>query len=249
MLAIDLNADLGEGEPGDADMFRVVSSCNIACGGHTGNVNSMRAAVKDAIKNDVVIGAHPSYPDKEGFGRRAHFLEGNALLRSLVAQIENLQKIATSAGAAIAHVKPHGALYNDAAENDDLAIVVASATAKAAPGAMLVGPPKSALQTAAAGAGLDYAAEAFVDRAYLDDRRLVPRSETGAVHEKIAVMAAQAVSLATGNTVTTTSDKTIEIAAQTLCIHGDTPGAVDAASAVREALENAGVEIRAIGRR
>lgn len=233
--AIDLNADLGEGGSYDAELLAVVSSCNIACGGHAGDRTSMAATVAAALANGVAIGAHPSYPDAEGFGRRSRYLGGDALRLSLIEQIESLRTIVEEQGAAVSHVKPHGALYHDVVSDHDLAELVVGAVIKAAPGANVVGMSGSELQTVAANHSLRFIAEAFIDRAYRDDGRLVPRSEAGAVHESLEIIVGQAVSLSSS--------------ADTLCIHGDTPGCVAAARAVRDALEKQGVEIRAIRRR
>ena len=176
MLAIDLNADLGEGDPYDVELLEVVSSCNVACGGHAGDGASMRATVRSAMKNGVAIGAHPSYPDSEGFGRRSSFLVGDELHKSLVVQIEALVSIALEEGATVTHVKPHGALYNDAVKNRELADTIAAAVAEALPDAMFVGLPNSELQNAALAHQLTFVAEGFIDRAYQTDGQLVPRS-------------------------------------------------------------------------
>jgi len=234
MPAIDLNADLGEGDPHDVELLTIVSSCNIACGGHAGDAASMRATIASAISNNVAIGAHPSYPDREGFGRRSNFLAGDELRISLLAQINKLASIATELGAALVHIKPHGALYNDAVNDRELADLVAGCVATAAPGTAFVGLPDSEMQHAASRHSLDFVAEGFIDRAYQADGQLVPRSEPGAVHKSLELILPQAVSLV-GKV-------------DTLCIHGDTPGAVAAAAAVRDALESQGVEIRALRR-
>lgn len=232
---IDLNCDLGEGDPYDAELLAIVSSCNIACGGHAGDDASMRSTVAAAAANGVAIGAHPSYPDVEGFGRRTRYLRGEELCLSLIEQITALRTIAEEQGTAVTHVKPHGALYNDVVIDHDLAELVVSAVAEATPGADIVGMSGSELENATANHSLRFIAEAFIDRAYQDDGRLVPRSEAGAVHESLETIVEQAVSLSSS--------------ADTLCIHGDTPGCVAAAKAVRDALEKQGVEIRAIRRR
>lgn len=231
---IDLNADLGEGDPYDVELLAVVSSCNIACGGHAGDAASMRSTVMAALANDVAIGAHPSYPDVEGFGRRSRYLGGEDLRLSLIGQIKALRTIAEELGAAVTHVKPHGALYNDAVTDPGIAELVVSAVIEAAPEADIVCMTGSELETAAANRSLKFVAESFIDRAYQDDGRLVPRSDAGAVHESLEIITGQAVSLS--------------LKADTLCIHGDTPGCVEAAKAVREALEKRGVEIRALRR-
>ena len=232
MPVVDLNADLGEGDSHDAELLTIVSSCNIACGGHAGDDASMRETVASAISNNVSIGAHPSYPDREGFGRRSAFLAGDELRASLIEQIKKLASIAKEQGAALAHIKPHGALYNDAVNDFELADMVAGCVAAAAPGAAFVGLPDSEMQDAASRHSLNFIAEGFIDRAYQDDGQLVPRSEPGAVHKSLELVLPQAVSLV-GKV-------------DTLCIHGDTPGAVQAAAAVRDALEKQGVEIRAL---
>ncbi len=234
MLTIDLNADLGEGDSHDAELLEIVSSCNVACGGHAGDAETMRVTVLSALENGVSIGAHPAYPDREGFGRRSGYASGEELRVSLTTQINALNTLVNELGATLTHVKPHGALYNDAVNDGDLADVIARAITESAPGAAFVGLPNSELQNAAAEHGLDFVGEGFIDRAYQDDGQLVPRSEPGAVHKSLELVLPQAVSLV-GKV-------------DTLCIHGDTPGAAEAAAAVREALEEKGVEIRAIRR-
>jgi UPF0271 protein len=245
---IDLNADLGEGDVNDAELLQLVSSCSIACGGHAGDEASMRCTVESAIENGVAIGAHPSYPDRDGFGRRGRYLLGDALLVSLAAQIRSLLAIVENNHHELRHVKPHGALYNDAATDLELANIVAQVVKDVDSNMALIGPPDSALQIAAAKAELSYIAEAFVDRAYQDDGRLVSRGDEGAVHKLVARIVAQAVSLATTRTVTTASGGVINVPADTLCIHSDTPCALAGARAIRAALEDQGVMIRATGR-
>jgi len=248
MRTIDLNADMGEGEASDAELLVVVSSCNIACGGHTGDAASMRRTIRTAIEQSVAIGAHPAYPDREGFGRRSRFLPGDELRASLVEQIESLVAIVAQQGAVLTHVKAHGALYNDAAKDAELAETIVCATMMAAPGVALVGLPDSALKNAAANAGVQFVSEAFVDRAYRSNGELVSRSVDGAVLESVKAIVAQAVSLVTNGTALTPGNDIVKIVADTLCIHGDTPGALLAARAVRAALEDEGVDIRAIVR-
>ena len=242
---MDLNADLGEGDPYDAELLGIVSSCNIACGGHAGDEESMKTTIELALKNDVAIGAHPSYPDREGFGRRSGFMAANALAEPLREQLRNLNDVAAGLDAVVSHVKPHGALYNDAANDEALAEVVASAVVDMPARYVLVGQPGSALEHAAQALGIPFVAEAFVDRAYRADGRLVLRSEAGAVYQDPEVMAAQAVSLAITQRVNSIDGRSIEVRADTLCIHGDTPNAPDAARAVRDALETRGVTIAA----
>lgn len=247
MARIDLNADLGEGDPHDEGLLQIVSSCNIACGGHAGDAESMAATIRLAIANGVAVGAHPAYPDREGFGRASGFLAGEALYTSLSDQVTAMADIAAHLGAKLSHIKVHGALYNDAVANADLAEVIARVTAEAPGSPALVGMANTELQRAAERHGLEFIAEAFVDRAYEADGTLVPRSEPGAVHSELSVVTTQAVNLAREGRVTARNGDVIDARADTLCIHGDTPDADEVARAVRDVLENRGVEIRAVG--
>lgn len=242
---IDLNADLGEGEAGDADLLRIVSSCNIACGGHAGDADSIAATIGAALAIGVAIGAHPSYPDREGFGRRSHYMAGDDLHAALWAQALEFTGIAADLGARARHVKPHGALYNDAAVDARLADVVARVTAELPGRVALVGPGSSELELAARRCGIRFIAEAFADRRYRDDRTLVPRSAPGALITDLAASVAQALALARAEPIETDTGRRITVAAGTLCIHGDTPGATHTAAAIREALERCGIRIAA----
>lgn len=248
MATIDLNADLGEGEASDAELLQVVSSCNVACGGHAGDATTMETTIREALANGVVIGAHPGYPDREGFGRRSRFMDGEELVQSLRHQLKTFATIAGDAGAVIEHVKPHGTLYTDAVSDRGLAAIIARAIAAMPGKPALVGQPGTELEAAAGEFGLEFIAEAFIDRAYQPDGRLVPRTEAGAVHGDIERIVEQAVSLAVAGRVTGLDGTEIEVRADTLCIHGDTPGAAEAARLVRRGLECKGVEIRGVHR-
>ncbi len=243
---IDLNADLGEGDAHDAELLRIVSSCNIACGGHAGDAESIAATVREALANRVSVGAHPAYPDREGFGRRSGFMSGEPLRDALRTQLAQFGRVAAELGATVTHVKPHGTLYTDAVVDAKLAAVIAAVVAEMPGRPMLVGQPGTELEAAAAAQGLRFVAEAFVDRAYRADGQLVPRSQAGAVHGDIARIQQQAVTLARDGSVQCADGSTIPVRADTLCIHGDTPGAAAAARAVRKALESEGVEIHAV---
>ena len=245
MAAIDINADIGEGCGEDAGLLAVISSCSIACGGHAGDVNTMAHTVRDAVANGVAIGAHPGYPDREGFGRESGFMHGDELYESLTEQVTALADIAAELGASLQHLKPHGALYNDAIADAKLADIVARVTAETPASPALMGMAGTELERAAIQHGLRFVAEAFIDRAYEPDGTLVSRKEPGAVHEQMAVATAQAVRLATEGRVTSRSGEEIAVRADTLCIHGDTPGAATKARAVRDVLESHGVAIRA----
>jgi UPF0271 protein len=245
VTTIDLNADLGEGDAYDAELLQVVSSCNIACGGHAGDARSIAATIREALANGVSIGAHPAYPDREGFGRRSRFLAGDPLRDALRSQLREFGREAARLDATVTHVKPHGCLYTDAVVDAELADIIAASVAAMPGKPALVGQPQTELEAAAHAHGLRFIAEAFVDRAYRPDGQLVPRSEPGAVHGDIAQIQRQAVSLAREGRVQCHDGSRVAVRADTLCIHGDTPGAAAAARAVREALENEGVEIRA----
>ena len=247
--AIDLNADLGETVRGvatadDEAMFALVSSASIACGGHAGDDDSMRAAVEGARRHGVAVGAHPSYLDPEGFGRLALDVEP-ALLRAHVA--EQLGRL-VSAGAELRYVKPHGALYHRVCSDTRTAEAVADAVAelserlgRAVPLLGLDG----AIALAAERHGLPFFREAFLDRNYLRAGELVSRDQPGAVLGDAALVAARAVRLATEGVLEAVDGTPIRPRAASFCIHGDSPGAVAMARAVRTALDDADIEVRA----
>lgn len=245
MTRIDLNSDLGEGAPYDEELLDIVSSANIACGGHAGNAETMARTIRSAIANGVAVGAHPGYPDTKNFGRESGFLRGDALYESLTEQVTALADIAAELGAKLAHVKPHGALYNDAVHDAELADIIARVTAEAPGRPAFMGMAGTELEAAAARHGLDFIAEAFIDRAYEADGTLVSRKEPGAVHEDMNVATTQAVRLAQTGQVTARNGDAVTVRSDSLCIHGDTPGAPDKARAVRDVLESHGIEIRA----
>ena len=246
---IDLNADLGEGEATDDELLRIVSSCNIACGGHTGDSDSMAATLHAAIANEVAAGAHPAYPDREGFGRVSQYQSGTPLYESLTEQVTAIADIAAQIGTRLTHVKPHGALYNDAIHDSELAEIIARVTSECPGDLALVGMADTQLEAAAGHLGVRFVAEGFVDRAYQPDGTLVSRSEPDAVHSDLPVVTTQAARLAIDGEVTARNGDVISVRADTLCIHGDTPGAAQAARAVRDVLHSHGVEIRAVQKR
>jgi UPF0271 protein len=245
VTTIDLNADLGEGCEFDVELMGIVSSCNIACGGHAGDRRSMAATVDLAAANEVAIGAHPAYPDRSGFGRISQFQSGEELHKSLVNQIDTLYGIVRTAGHSLTHVKPHGALYSDAAGDRSVAKTLLLAVQDVCANAAIVGPPKSELERVAAEKNMTFIAEAFVDRAYLPDGSLVPRNEPNAVHADMNTISTQALTLATKNRLTAENGAVLEIHADTLCIHGDTANAAEIGIAVRDVLLASGVSIRA----
>ncbi|MBT8107656.1 MAG: 5-oxoprolinase subunit PxpA [Gammaproteobacteria bacterium] len=245
MTSIDLNADLGEGAPYDEELLKIVSSANIACGGHAGDEETMARTVRSAIANGVAVGAHPGYPDQQNFGRDSGFMRGNTLYESLTGQVMSLAGIAAELGARLAHIKPHGALYNDAVHDSELADIIARVTAEAPGRPAFMGMANTALEAAAVRHGLDFIAEAFIDRAYEAGGTLVSRQEPGAVHEDMNVATTQAVRLAQTGQVTARNGDEVTVRSDSLCIHGDTPGAAEKARAVRDVLESHGIEIRA----
>ncbi|MGB9429779.1 MAG: 5-oxoprolinase subunit PxpA [Gammaproteobacteria bacterium] len=242
--SIDLNSDLGEGCGTDAPLLEIVSSANIACGAHAGDAETMRHAVDGAVRNHVSIGAHVSYPDREHFGRRDMDMPSRALTASVSQQLRALDSIARAAGTQVSYVKPHGALYNRMADDADTADAVIDAiTAFDAALALLTLPGSVAMQRAQI-QGLNAVGEAFTDRAYTAAARLVPRAEVNAIINDVAIVARRAVDMATIGKVVSLDGKSVSIQARSLCVHGDTPGAVALARAVRVALEQAGVIIR-----
>lgn len=245
---IDLNADMGEYADEkqaqvEAALITLVSSCSIACGSHAGDDETMRRTLRLAHENSVSAGAHPSYPDRDGFGRINLNIAPDSLAQSLRGQIARLVSIADQEGVALRHLKPHGALYNDAAKNIDLAGLVVSAATSALPGCAIMGPPGSALETAAHKAGAHFLSEGFVDRLYQPDGTLTPRTEPGAVIEKTDMRAAQASAIAMGESFLAAHGR-ISLCADTLCIHSDSAGAVETAKAVRAALRQVGIDVR-----
>jgi len=247
---IDLNSDLGESfgawRVGDDEaMFAIVSSANVACGFHAGDPLTMAESVGRAARHGVALGAHPGYRDLVGFGRRALDTSPAEIAAELLVQLGALDGVARGAGIRVRYVKAHGALYHRLAADEPAAHAFAEAVALYDPTLPVLGPPSSALERAADATGLRFAREAFVDRAYVADGSLVPRGEPGAVVDDPAAAADRALELAETGGITADDGSRVELAPDSLCLHGDTPGAVTMARAVRDALEAAGVEIRA----
>jgi len=247
---IDLNADLGEAYGAwrmgdDAALLGVVSSANIACGYHGGDPDIMRATVALALRHGVAIGAHVSLPDLQGFGRREMAVSPEEAYALSLYQIGALHAFAHAAGTRLAHVKPHGALYNMAAREPRLAAAIAAAVHDFSPALRLVGLAGSALVEAGRAAGLPVSAEAFADRRYRADGSLQPRRESGAVIEDSAESVAQALAIARGGPLRAVDGSALTLRADTLCLHGDTPHAVQSARSLRQALEAAGLRIAA----
>lgn len=244
-MHIDLNADLGEGCGDDAAMLEVVTSASIACGGHTGDRASMHTACDAARRRKVRIGAHPSYEDREHFGRHVTDVASDEVRRLVVRQMRALAAEAVRVGSRIAYVKPHGALYHAVAEDAVTAGAFVHAVAQFAPGLPVLGAPESHVLRLAADAGLRPVAEGFADRSYLPNGRLAPRSMAGAVLHDEAEVARRAVLIATEGVVFAVDGSPIPLIVDSICLHGDTPGAATIARSVRTALDAAGVEVRA----
>jgi len=244
-MHVDLNADLGEGAPDDAELLALVSSANIACGWHAGDARLMQATVGAALARGVAIGAHPSYPDRENFGRREMRLAPAEVRADLIYQIGALDALVRAAGGRLHHVKPHGALYNQAARDPALADAVAAAVRAVDPGLALYGLAGSELLRAAERAGLRAVAEVFADRGYHADGSLVPRSQPGALVDDVDEAVARTLRMVREGVVQAVSGETVPLQAQTLCLHGDGPHALAFARAIHQALTDAGIELRA----
>ncbi len=249
---IDLNCDMGESFGAyvlgnDEALMPLITSANIACGYHAGDPMVMDRTVRLAIRHGVGIGAHPGFPDLMGFGRRAMHLTPDEIENYLLYQVGALMAFARSLGAEVTHVKPHGALYNMAAQDVTVARAVACGAGRAGSHLILVGPPGSALAYAAQEVGIPFAREGFADRAYRSDGTLCPRSVPGAVIHDPERAAEQALRIALRGEVVAMDGTVIPMTVDTLCIHGDTPGAVEIARAVRRRLEAAGVTVAPMG--
>ncbi|MEO5714161.1 MAG: 5-oxoprolinase subunit PxpA [Luteolibacter sp.] len=222
MRSIDLNADLGEGGGEDAVLLTLVTSCNIACGGHAGSDEIMRRSVDLALASGVAIGAHPGYEDRGNFGRLEMDLPLDVVTDLVARQVK---KLAGFAGGRLHHVKPHGALYNRADRSPELAAAVVAGVKRISPELILYAPPAGKLAAAGNAAGLTVMAEGFADRRYRPDGTLVPRAEPGAVITDIDEAVAQALGLARSGLI------------ETLCVHGDGAHAVEMLRAIRKALD------------
>jgi UPF0271 protein len=251
---IDLNADLGESfgayrMGADAEVLAFVTSANVACGFHAGDPSVIDRTVEGAVRAGVAVGAHPGHWDLRGFGRRVIAADPEEVVADIVYQVGALAAFAASHGTRLTHVKPHGALYNQAVGDERLAAAVARGVARVGRELILVGLASSGImRRAAEAAGLRFAAEAFADRAYEKDGTLRSRGVSGAVMTDPQTVAAQAVRIARDGVVTAADGSEVRLQADTLCLHGDTPNAVALARAVRGALEAAGVVVRALDR-
>jgi len=243
-MRIDLNSDLGEGMGGDAAMLSLVSSANIACGGHAGDPETMFATLRLAAERGVMVGAHPGFADRQGFGRRIIPMTPAGIARMIAAQVGALAGVAALAGAAVRYVKPHGALANLAADDRAVADAITGAVAALPGGLAVLAISGTELEHSARAAGLPVFSEIFADRAYLPDGRLVPRSREGAVLHDAEEAAARLVRFLETGLMPVLGGDPIPLAAQSICVHGDTSGAEAMARLVRGRLEAAGCSIR-----
>ncbi len=252
-MHIDINCDLGEGgghddTSSDEAVMSFITSANIACGFHAGDPLTIEKSVKSAIIHGVGIGAHPGYPDREGFGRRPVKMSHEELRALILYQAGAVKGITEAAGGKMQHVKPHGALYNAAATDYEMAAVIARAVRDLDKTLTLVGLSGSELIRAARDAGLPCASEVFADRAYNDDGTLVSRNIGGAVLHDTATVIVRAVRMITEKTVLSVTGKIIPIEADTVCIHGDNEMAAAFAENLAETLKKRGIELRYYGK-
>ena len=249
-MRVDLNADVGEGRIGelgqDPALMPHITSANVACGFHAGGPAVMRATVALAAAHDVAVGAHPGFPDLDGFGRRELDVTPRDVEDFVIYQIGALAAIAAAQGVRLQHVKPHGALFNMAARDASLADAVARATAVIDRSLILFGLPGSELIGAGWRAGLRTACEGFADRAYRGDGTLVPRQDPAAMVHDVETVVQRAVRMVRDRTIEAVDGTVIPVLIDTICVHGDTPGAADLAARIRGALLDSDIEIKAL---
>lgn len=247
-MRIDLNSDLGEGfgpwrMGDDTAMLDIVTSANVAAGGHASDPETMFATLQTATRRGVVVGAHPGYADREGFGRRVIPMAPAEIGRMVVAQTGALSALAQLAGTEVRYVKPHGALGNLAAADAQVADAIAAAVGALSPRLAILAISGTALEQAARGRGIAVFSEIFADRAYLPNGQLVPRSREGAVLHDPAAIADRLLAFLDSGLMPVTDGAPVRLAAQSICVHSDTPGAVAIARDLRERLTAAGVHI------
>jgi UPF0271 protein len=252
-MYVDINCDLGERDPGDNTgndeaLMPYISSVNIACGFHAGDPLTIEKTIRSAIRHGVSIGAHPGYPDREGFGRRPMKMSNEELRAMILYQAGAVKGMAEAAGGKMCHVKPHGALYNTAAKDFEISMVIARAVQDLDSSLILVGQSGSHLIKAAREAGLACASEVFADRAYNDDGTLVARDIPGSVLHDTGDMIDRVIRMIKDKTVETVSGKIIPVEADTVCIHGDNETAPEFVKSLAEALKSAGIVMKHPGK-
>ena len=242
-LIVDLNADLGEGAGQDSELFELITSANIACGFHAGDPISVLKSIRQANEQNVSIGAHPSLMDRENFGRTEIEIEPAHVFAQVSYQLGAFNALATAVGARVNHVKPHGALYNMAVKNEQLSEAIVQAMLVVDPYMFLFAPSNSALERAAKAAEIRVVSEVFADRNYLSDGSLVPRSRGDALLKDPNEAANRVVRMLRENKVMSIEGHDVDVRAETICVHGDNPGAVEFARELRSQLELEGVRI------
>jgi 5-oxoprolinase (ATP-hydrolysing) subunit A len=244
-LSVDVNADLGEGAGHDTELFELISSANIATGFHAGDSDTMHAAVSAAKEHGVAVGAHPSFWDRENFGRKELKVSNQEVFDAVAYQLGVFQAIASAVGVQPNHVKPHGALYNMAVRDQDLADAITRAIESVDPKLILFAPDNTELARAGEVHGLQIAREIFADRNYLDDGWLVPRTRPDALLRDPKEAAERVLRMLREGKVRSVEGRDVEVRGETICVHGDTPGAVEFARELRSQLEHEGVRISA----
>lgn len=245
MQYVDLNCDMGEGIGNDEQLMPFITSANIACGYHAGDKDTMLQTIRLCQQYQVAIGAHPSFPDRENFGRLEKACTPTEVYNWVLEQVQMLQGIAAGLGATVVHVKPHGALYNQAAREQVLAAAIAQAVKNSNTQLVLVGLSGSCLISEAEAIGLRTASEVFADRSYQDDGSLTPRTQPGALIEEEAASIQQVLQMVKRGSVKALSGKEVRLRAETICLHGDGKQAVPFAKAIYETLKKEGIAIKA----
>ena len=253
MTRIDLNCDMGELPEAIADgtqeaLLRSITSANVACGGHAGDEQTMRATIEQAMRAGVAVGAHPGYPDRENFGRLELEMSAEAVANSVYEQVRALAEVAAKCGARLVHVKPHGALYNQAVKNRELAEAIAKGVVRFSKDLVLMGLAGSPMLDVFREAGFAVAAEAFADRRYEPDGTLRSRKFNDALIRNPEEAAWQALGIAERGVVIASDGNEVPVDAQTICIHGDTPGSAQIAAVVARTLREAGIALSPMAR-
>ncbi|WP_226648812.1 5-oxoprolinase subunit PxpA [Microbulbifer variabilis] len=247
-MEIDINCDLGEGFDltsceRDAQIMPFISRCNIACGGHAGNLDIMRRSIHNAQQHNLKIGAHPSYPDRENFGRKSVTISQNQLIDSLYTQLEQLQVLANEAGTQLDHLKLHGALYNDAEADQLIARRIIALLSQEYPSLKIIGLANGAMEAASAENNRIFYREGFMDRQYLNEEKLAPRDLPGSVLNNIDHCLERAVALAKGTGITSYHGRQLKFSVDTICLHSDSPAAVHIAEKLVNHLQLHGLSI------
>lgn len=244
MQHVDLNCDMGEAAGNDEQLMPFITSANIACGYHAGDADTMAQTIRLCKQYHVAVGAHPSFPDRENVGRKERECTSEEVYGWVQQQVQALQRVAEQNRVPVVHVKPHGALYNQAAREQRLAAAIAQAVKDINSRLVLVGLSGSFLISEAAALGLVTASEVFADRTYQDDGSLTPRTQPGALIDEEAASIQQVLQIVSTGYVTALSGKKVPLEAQTICLHGDRPQAVQFAKAIHSALQSKGVALK-----